>query len=312
MAIKKLWVEEYRPKTLNEYVFQDEQQKQKIQRMLAERNIPHLLFCGVQGSGKTALARIIINELGVDDIDLLTINASDKTGVDYIRDTIVSFAETMPMGRLKIVHLEEFDHMSQAAQAMLRVILEEASDTCRFICTCNYENRIIPAIKSRMQVMHFKAPMEDEIFVQMVNMLDAEKVEFDPDVIFTYIKQAYPDIRKIINNLELNTLDGKLLTPKESGADADYKFKVLDLIAAADFEALWDLVQKQVPQEEVEGLYEYLWQNLKTIPACKKSKAAYQKCVLIIADALRAHAVAAFPHVTFQAACIKMMMAVSE
>lgn len=310
MAIKRLWVEEYRPKTIDEYVFQDENQRVKVSQWLKEGSIPHLLFSGVQGSGKTALARILINALQVDEMDLLEINASVQTGVDDVRELITSFAETMPMGQLKIVHLEEFDRMSQAAQSALRVIIEEASDTCRFICTCNYENKIIPAIKSRLQVMHFKAPDEEQVLIKMIAMLDAEKVDFDPEVVYTYIRAAYPDLRKVINNLALNTVDGKLLSPKESGADSDYRFKVLELLANGDFEAVYELVLKQVPQEEVEGLYEYLWQNLKLLPACK-DKAVYQKAVLVIADGLRTHAVAAFPHVTFQATCIRLIMATS-
>ena len=312
MAVKKIWVETYRPKTLDEYVFQNEQQREKIEHMLKEGSVPHLLFSGVQGSGKTTLARIIIDSLGIDEMDLLEVNASNKNGVDYVRDEIISFTETMPMGRLKIIHLEEFDYMSQQAQGMLRDVLGNDSGTFRFICTCNYENKIIPPLKSRFQTMHFKAPIEDDIFVQMVGILEAEQVDFDPEVLFTYIRQAYPDIRKVINNLQLNTVDKKLRSPSESGADVDYKFKVLDLIAASDFEGLYDLVLKQVSQEEVEGLYEYLWQNLKLVQACKRSKQVYQKCVLIIADALRAHSMAAFPHVTFEACCIKIMMAISE
>lgn len=310
MAIKRLWVEEYRPKTVDQYVFQDESQRAKVTQWLKDGAIPHLLFSGVQGSGKTALARIIISALGVDDLDLLVVNASDKTGVDDVRELITSFAETLPLGKLKIVHLEEFDRMSPAAQGALRVIIEESSDTCRFICTCNYENKILPAIKSRMQVMHFKAPDEEHVLINMIAMLDAEQVEFDPEVVYTYIRQAYPDLRKVINNLNLNTVNGKLLSPKESGADADYKFKILELLGQGDFEAVYELALKQVPAEEVESLYEYLWQNLKLLPACK-DKSVYQKAVLVIADGLRAHAVTSYPHVTFQATCIRLLMAVS-
>lgn len=310
MTIKRLWVEAYRPKTIDEYVFQDAGQKAKVVQWLADGAIPNLLFAGVQGSGKTALARIIINALGVDEMDLLELNASDKTSVDDVRDLVVNFAETLPIGKLKVVHLEEFDSMSPAAQRALRVIIEEASDTCRFICTCNYENKILPAIKSRMQVMHFKAPDEEHVLVNMLSMLDAEKVEYDPEVVYTYIRQAYPDLRKVINNLNLNTVNSKLLSPKESGADSDYKFKILDLLAKADFEAVYELALKQVPAEDVESLYEFLWQNLSLLPQCK-DKSVYQKAVLVIADGLRAHAVTAYPHVTFQATCIKLIMTIA-
>jgi DNA polymerase III delta prime subunit len=309
--IRKLWVEEYRPHTLNEYVFQDLSQRELIERWLAEGSIPHLLFCGVQGSGKTALARILISALDIDEMDLLTINASDKTGIDYIRDTISAFTESLPMGKLKVVHLEESDHLSHSSQAMLRALMEDTSDTCRFIMTCNYENKIIPAIKSRLQVMRFKAPSEDETFARMVMILDTEGVSFDPEVLYSYITVAYPDIRKIINNLELNTANKVLKAPRDMGADADYRFKILELITQGDFQALYELSLKQVSNDELEGLYEFVWQNLKHVPRCKADVKIYEKAVLVIADALRAHAVSAFPHITFQAMCIKLIMVVA-
>lgn len=310
MAIKQLWFEKYRPKSFSDYVFQDAQHERTVKQWIAEGQIPHLLFSGVQGSGKTALSKLLIDGLGIDEMDLLEVNASNKNGVDYVRDEIISFVETMPMGRLKVVHLEEFDYMSQAAQGMLRDVLGNDGGTFRFICTCNYENRIIPALKSRFQTFRFKAPDQEHVLINMIAMLEAEQVEADPEVIYTYIQQAYPDIRKVIGNLEQNSVGGKLLSPKESGADADYKFKVLELLAEGDFESVYELVIKQVPQEEVEGLYEYLWQNLKNLPACN-DKEVYRKAVLVIADGLRAHAVAAFPHVTFQATCIRLIMATS-
>jgi DNA polymerase III delta prime subunit len=107
MAIKQLWVEKYRPSSIQEYVFQDDSQKTQVERMIRDGDIPHLLLSGVQGSGKTSLARILINALEIDEMDILEINASDKTGVDYIRDTIMGFAESFPMGKYKVIHLEE-------------------------------------------------------------------------------------------------------------------------------------------------------------------------------------------------------------
>lgn len=312
MAVKQLWVEKYRPKNLDEYVFQDSNQRSQIERMIKDGDIPHLLLCGIQGSGKTTLARILINELGIDDMDILEINASDKTGVDYIRDTILGFAESFPIGKYKVIHLEEFDHMSQAAQAMLRVVLEEAADTCRFICTCNYVNKIIPAIRSRMQDIHFKAPKDDEVVVKMIEMLDAEKVDFDPDALFSYIKQAYPDIRKIINNLQLNTVDGKLLSPKDSGGGGDFKFQLIDLLKACDIRGIRKLLASSVPQDEIEGMYEFLYQNLTLLEPCKKNSAIADRVILSIADGLRAHATTAFPYITMEATLIKMMLVLAE
>lgn len=307
-TIKKLWVEAYRPNTLDGYIFQDPQHEAQVRRMITEGDIPHLLLCGVQGSGKTTLARILIKALEVDDFDLLSINASDKTGIDYIRDTIIGFAESYPLGKFKVIHLEEFDHMSQAAQAMLRDVMESSSDTCRFICTCNYENKIIPAIKSRLQTIRFKAPDQEQVLVRMVEILDSEGVEFDIDALDAYVRQAYPDIRKIINNLQLNTDGKKLRSQKDLGAEADYKFQLLDMLVASDFQAIYETVLKHAAPEEIGDLYEFLWQNLKKIPLLRERKDVYEQAVLVIADAVRAHAVSAFPHITFQAACIKLIM----
>jgi DNA polymerase III delta prime subunit len=312
MAVKQLWVEKYRPKKLDDYIFQDDNQRAQIERMIKDGDIPHLLLCGVQGSGKTTLARILINELGIDDMDILEINASDKTGVDYIRDTILGFAESFPIGRYKVIHLEEFDHMSQAAQAMLRVVLEEAADTCRFICTCNYVNKIIPAIRSRMQDIHFKAPKDEDVVVKMIEMLDSEGVTFDPDALFSYIKQAYPDIRKIINNLQLNTVDGKLLSPKESGAGVDYKFQLIDLMKACDIRGIRKLLASSIPQEDIESMYEFLYQNMTLLEPCKTNSAIADRIILSIADGLRAHATTAFPYITMEATLIKIMLVLAE
>ena len=311
MAIKQLWFDKYRPKTLDEYIFQDEQQKSKIHQMVAAGEVPHLMLTGVQGSGKTALTKILIDALGVDEMDLMEVDASKKNSVEFVRDELIPFCETLPMGKLKIIHLAEFDYMSQAAQGTLRETLGGDTSTFRFIATCNYENRIIPALRSRFQVMRFKALNEDEIFIQLANMLISEGVDVDPDVVLTYIKQAYPDVRQMINNIEFNVVNGVLRAPNAGAAGADYKFKVLELLGQGDFEAIYELILKQVAAEDIEGVYEFLWQNLNLIPQCKASKDVYRKVVLLIADALRAHAVAAFPHVTFQALCIRIIMAIS-
>ena len=312
MAIKQMWVEKYRPKKLEDYIFQDNQQCIQIERLINEGDIPHLLLCGIQGSGKTTLARILINALGIDEMDILEINASDKTGIDYIRDTILGFAESFPMGRYKVIHLEEFDHMSQAAQAMLRVVMEDSADTCRFICTCNYINKIIPAIRSRMQEIHFKAPKDDDVVIKMIDMLDAEHVEFDPDALVSYIKQAYPDIRKIINNLQLNTVDNKLMSPKDSSVGIDYKFKLLDLMKVSDIRGIRNLLASSIPSEEIEGVYDFLYQNLTLIEKCKNNPNVADKIILYIADALRGHAITAFPYITIEAALIRIMLVLTE
>jgi len=165
MSLKdKIWVEAYRPRTLDQYVFHDERLRSAIQQMVAEKNIPHLLFTGVQGTGKTTLATILLDEIGVDPTDVLTINASLQNNVEVMRDTISSFISTCSFGDFKVVHLEEADAMSLAAQKILRKFMEEEhTDVARFIMTGNYENKIIPPIKSRLQHWIFKAPNRDDV-----------------------------------------------------------------------------------------------------------------------------------------------------
>jgi DNA polymerase III delta prime subunit len=309
MAVKTIWFEKYRPQTLKDYVFHDAGQQAQIERWV--RDIPHLLLCGTPGSGKTSLAGVLVNELGIDEMDYTCINASDKNGIDFIRENILAFAESWPMGKFKVIHLEEFDYMSQAAQGMLRMVMETNSETCRFICTCNFENKIIAPIKSRFQVLHFKAPNEDDVLVKMFTMLEAESVKFSDDDLLLYVKQAYPDIRKIINNLQQNTVDGKLMSPKSLGSSADWRFKVLDLLMALDIDGIRKLAVDNVPQEEVEALYEFLYRNYMLLDVCKADKKIADQAIVVIADGLRAHASSGIPHLTFEATCVKLMYALN-
>ena len=312
MAAKKLWTEAYRPSTLETYVFQNDQQRQQIRKIVEGGDIPHLLLTGTQGSGKTTLAEIFINELKVDDFDVLRINASDKTGVDYIRDTILAFAGTYPIGKFKIVKLEEFDYMSLPAQGMLRAVLEDNSDTCRFICTCNYENKIMPAMKSRMQHLRFKAPIQDDVMLRMFEILVAEGVDFEPEIVDKYVSQAYPDIRKIINNLQLNTHDGKLQPPSQEADGGDYQFKLLDLIIAGNIRELRKQVTEQCTSEQITEIYEFLYRNLGKHPKYAADVNAYEQALCILLDGVYKHSLVAIPHLNFEATCIKLCNAVGE
>jgi len=312
MAAKRLWTEAHRPRSLDQYVFQNEQHREQINKFVAEKDIPHLLLTGTQGSGKTTLAEILISELGLEDVDVLRENASNKTGIDYIREVIINFASSYAMnGRFKVIKLEEFDRVSPAGQDSLKAVMEECSDTCRFVCTANHENRIIAPLKSRFQHLRFKAPGKDDVIVRAAEILIAEDIEFDLDVLDKYISQAYPDIRKIINNLQLNAIGKKLRTPSTDVDGNDYQFQLLDLIAAGDLREIRRLVSEQCTSEQIGEVFEFLYRNLDKHPKLK-DRAAYEQCLVILAEGLYKHGMVAIPHLNFEATCIRMFALTGE
>ena len=152
--MKELWVEKYRPTTLAEYVFRDEAQKQQVESWVKSGAIPHLLFSGAPGVGKTTLAKVLLHELDADWGDVLEINASRERGIDIIREKITNFSSTLPFGEFKYVILDEADYTTESAQAALRGAMEQYANSVRFILTCNYPHRIIPALHSRCQGFH--------------------------------------------------------------------------------------------------------------------------------------------------------------
>ncbi len=222
--MKELWVEKYRPSTLDGYVFRDSHQREQIQSWVKQGSIPHLLFSGNAGIGKTTLAKILLNELEINDLDVLEINASRTNSVEDVRDKIVNFVQMIPFGNFKVVLLDEADYLSPNAQAALRGVMEEYHTTARFILTCNYPNRIIPAIHSRCQGFHIERTDITEFTARVATILVSEEIDFNLDTLDTFVKATYPDLRKCINTVQMNSMKGNLHTPEKGDTgEQDYK-----------------------------------------------------------------------------------------
>ncbi len=229
MIDNTIWAERYRPDTLENYIG-NEHVKNKLTQFIAEQDVPHLLFCGTAGTGKTTAAKILVKNI---DCDYLFINASDENSVDTIRTKIKNFAATMSFKPLKIIVLDEADYITPQAQAALRNLMEVFSKNTRFILTCNYVERIIDPLISRAQVFKLTPPSKKEVAVHLMKILEKEHVGFDKSVIATLVNAYYPDIRRIINTSQNQTSGGRLELNVEEVIAGDYKLKVLDVLMSS-------------------------------------------------------------------------------
>jgi replication factor C small subunit len=261
--LNTLWTEKYRPKTVDEYVFKDAAQREQVESWIKAKTIPHLLFSGSAGIGKTTLAKILISALNIDSYDLLVINASRERGIDIIRDNIKNFSSTMPFGDMKIVLLDEADALTQQAQASLKGTMEEFSTTVRFILTTNHPNKIIPPIHSRCQGTHFEKIDHTEFTARVATVLVTEGVEFDLDTLDTFVKATYPDLRKCLNLLQQNSTTGALKPPSAADKSAiDYKIEMVKLFKSGKVREARTLLCSNAQVEDVEEIFRWAYDNL--------------------------------------------------
>ena len=272
-----LWVEKSRPDLLESYIG-NEHLKSKIKLYLESGDLPHLLLYGKAGTGKTTLAKLLVNNI---ECDHLYINASDENSVDTVRNKVRGFASTMGFKDYKIIILDECDYITPNAQAALRNLMETFSKHCRFILTCNFVERIIDPIQSRCQSFQVIPPSKKEVAVHMTNILKEEGIASKVDDIAGLVNAGYPDIRRVINSCQRQCVDGMLVVDKQSLVESDYKMKLMEIIKKENKKDAFKSVRKLLADSQVTDfaeLYKLMYDEVDSY-----GTGHIAECILIIA-----------------------------
>ena len=283
-----LWVEKYRPSELENYIGNDHL-KSKVSVYLESGDIPHLLLFGRAGTGKTTLAKLLINNI---DCDYLYINASDENSVDVVREKVKNFASTLGFKDMKVIILDECDYITPNAQAALRNLMETFSKNCRFVLTCNYVERIIDPIQSRCQSFQIIPPDRKQVAQHLANILNNENVQYDIKDIATIVNGGYPDIRRVINGAQRQVVNGKLVIDENTITQNDYKLQVLEILKKQDKKSSFQSIRQLLADSKVtdfSDLYKLMFDTIDDwgqghIAECILILSKYQQSDAVIVD----------------------------
>jgi DNA polymerase III delta prime subunit len=296
-----LWVEKYRPNTLDNYIGNDHL-KSKVSVYLESGDIPHLLLFGRAGTGKTTLAKLIVNNI---DCDYLYINASDENSVDVVREKVKNFASTLGFKDMKVIILDECDYITPNAQAALRNLMETFSKNCRFILTCNYVERIIDPIQSRCQSFQIIPPDRKQVAQHLANILNNENIEYDVKDIATIVNSGYPDIRRVINGAQRQVVSGKLVIDENTITQNDYKTKVLEILTTQDKKSSFQNIRQLLADSKVSDFSDLFRLLFDTIDDWATGHIA--ECILILSKYQQSDAVVVDKEINIMAMFVEII-----
>ena len=272
-----LWVEKYRPTTLDTYIG-NEHLKSKVSIYLESGDLPHLLLYGKAGTGKTTLAKLLVNNI---ECDYLYINASDENNVDTVRTKVKNFASTVGFKDMKVIILDECDYITPNAQAALRNLMETFSKHCRFILTCNYVERIIDPIQSRCQSFQIIPPSKTEVAKHLHSILIQENIIDSPEDIKVLVETGYPDIRRVINSAQRNVVKGRLKLDTSSIIQNDYKLKLLKILETQNKKNAFKEIRQLLADNKITDFADLFRLLYDEVDGYGKGHLA--ECILIIA-----------------------------
>lgn len=311
-----LWVEKHRPSTVDGYVWKNENMKEQINQMIEDRELPHLLLSGKPGTGKTTLAKILINAVGISFADVMEINGSTENGIDVIRNKITNFASVGSFSDLKVVLIDEADYISPNGQAGLRNLMETYSDTTRFILTCNYPNKIIPALKSRTQHFQFSDLDRDEFLTRLMAILLEEGMDINEDnlesvqnTLSQYVDAGYPDLRKTINLMQQN-FRNQILNPLDSQADdvSEYLEEAIGLFLSGNINKARKLVAENARAEEYMDFFRMMYDKIVEMEDVNLQNELF----VIIGEGHKNQALVADQEINFSATMAKIYLAMER